>query len=145
VQPDITDLLLQYNIVGNKDELPPKPKMPKGKPRSGNVIGMAQYMASSAYKDYEQYKLQYNVFMARRRRILEKQREEQRLRTGDRHNGPRPDNNAQRTPRRRVQHSARQPSRRAINAQELLTLDPIHFKRATEDVSVGAMGSCADS
>ena len=118
MQPDITDLLLQYNIVGNKDELPPKPKMPKGKPRSGNVIGMAQYMASSAYKAYEQYKLQYNMFMARRRQILKKKHnQEQIVRTGDRHNGPRPEHdNVQRTPRRRAQHSARQPSRRAINA-----------------------------
>ena len=116
--------------------------MPKGKPR--NDVGMAQYMASSAYKAYEQYKLQYNMFMERRRQILKKKHnQEQIVRTGDRHNGPRPDNNAQRTPRRRAQHSARQPSRRAINAQELLTLDPIHFKRATEDVSVGAMGTCA--
>jgi len=79
LQPDITELLLQYNIVGNADELPPKPKMPKGKPRLGNDIQMAQvrmaqYTASAAYKAYVQYKRQYDTFMARRRQILRKQR-----------------------------------------------------------------------
>ena len=73
------ELLLQYNIVGNADELPPKPKMPKGKPRLGNDIQMAQvrmaqYTASAAYKAYVQYKRQYDTFMARRRQILRKQR-----------------------------------------------------------------------
>ena len=77
--------------------------------------------STAGAKAYEQYKRQYDTFMARRRQILKNQASARRMLAGDRHNGPRQVDDAQSTGydgecnSRRVSRAAAQSMRRSCS------------------------------